>query len=105
MRKKHLWVVALGALMSCTSAAQRDRSETANRQTMMQAWVDSVYDRMTVEERTAQLVGIRPEQVMTDGRLSLEGVCRLTGREIAMPRREVLFSIAGWRKRPLQTIA
>lgn len=34
--------------------------------------VDKIYQRMSIEERAAQLYGIRPDEVMTNGKLSLE---------------------------------
>lgn len=38
----------------------------------LQRQVDEVYNRMTVEERTAQLFGIRPSEVMENGKFSVE---------------------------------
>ena len=37
-----------------------------------EAFVDSLYNRMTIEERAAQLYSIQPQEVMTDGRVSPE---------------------------------
>lgn len=38
----------------------------------LQRQVDEVYNRMTVEERAAQLFGIRPGEVMENGKFSVE---------------------------------
>ena len=34
--------------------------------------VDSVYDRLSMEEKIAQLTGIEPAEIMVDGKLSIE---------------------------------
>lgn len=38
----------------------------------MSLQVDTLYSRMTQAERVAQLYGIRPKEIMEDGKLSLE---------------------------------
>lgn len=42
----------------------------------MSLQVDTLYSRMTQAERVAQLYGIRPKEIMEDGKLLLESVER-----------------------------
>ena len=43
-----------------------------NAEKTLQAQVDAVYDRMTVEDRAAQLFGIYPSEFIVDGKFSIE---------------------------------
>lgn len=46
---------------------------TSNPQTdPLEEMVDKVYDSLTLEERVAQVYGVRPTELMVDGKLSLE---------------------------------
>ena len=44
----------------------------APKERSLEALVDSVYDRLTLEERAAQLYGIYPGDLLVDGKVSLE---------------------------------
>lgn len=65
-----LMLVPFG-LVSCFSGASKSSTEEIETQKMQQQ-VDSLYKKMSQAERVAQLYGIRPSEVMENGRLSLQ---------------------------------
>ena len=65
-----LMLVPFG-LVSCFSGASKSSTEEIETQKMQQQ-VDSLYKKMSQAERVAQLYGIRPSEVMDNGRLSLQ---------------------------------
>ena len=61
--KKILLLLAIPLLASC--AAKTEKDPYAKQ-------VDAVYERLSVEERAAQLFGMYPTDLMVDGKLSIE---------------------------------
>ena len=61
--KKPVFLVVMMALSACAAD---------NAEKTLQAQVDAVYDRMTVEDRAAQLFGIYPSEFIVDGKFSIE---------------------------------
>ena len=61
--RRLFFLLAIPLLAACAS-------KSPDAQYMKQ--VNAVYDRLTVEERAAQLYGMYPTDLMTDGKLSLE---------------------------------
>ena len=61
MKKFIPFLLAMVTIGSCTP---KDSS--------LDALVDSVYDRLTLEEKAAQLYGIYPGELLVDGKVSLE---------------------------------
>lgn len=55
----------------CTSVKQKSANFTFQTSNIRKE-VNDLYNKMSVEERAAQLYGIRPQEVMTDGKLSLK---------------------------------
>ncbi len=69
-------VAAISISISCGS--DEPFTQVKNRplvDAMTEAKVNSIYERMTPEERLAQLQGIRPEELLVDGKVS-EELCR-----------------------------
>ena len=63
-------LISLG-FIGCTSKTHEKTIEDFDiREMSLQ--VDTLYSRMTQAERVAQLYGIRPKEIMEDGKLSLE---------------------------------
>ena len=60
--KKYLFILI--SLVLASGCSQKDRS--------LEKLVDSVYDRLTLEERAAQLYGIYPGDLLVDGKVSRE---------------------------------
>ena len=54
------------AILLLTSCASKDPDAQYMKQ------VNAVYDRLTIEEKAAQLYGMYPQDLMIDGKLSLE---------------------------------
>ncbi len=77
--KKSLLILGFAVMLafaSCTTGNRKSlNTPFSNKE--IQDMVDELYSKMTVEERAAQLYGIRPDSVMTDGKLSLEKCRRL----------------------------
>ncbi len=72
--KKNILLFVILLLSSCSSI-KRENSQVnvfPFISSEIQMSVDSIYDKLTMEERTAQLYGIRPKLLTTDGKLSLE---------------------------------
>ncbi|MFI3320712.1 MAG: glycoside hydrolase family 3 N-terminal domain-containing protein [Rikenellaceae bacterium] len=74
---KLLTILTFSLLVGCSEPQQPlsqvkldPLMDTKNR-----AIVDSIYNKMTTEERVAQLQGIRPREIMVDGKISLD-LCR-----------------------------
>ena len=61
MRKLFPILVAMALLTGCN-----------NEERSLERLVDSVYERLTLEERAAQLYGIYPGELLVDGKVSLE---------------------------------
>ena len=62
--KKYLFLILLPVVLTgCRQAVASDP---------LDALVDSVYERLSLDERVAQLYGIYPNEIMVDGKLSLE---------------------------------
>ena len=61
--RRLFYLLAIPLLVSCAS-------KNPDAQYMKQ--VNAVYDRLTVEERAAQLFGMYPTDLMVDGKLSVE---------------------------------
>lgn len=73
MKKVLFLILVAFALMSCTNALPSKATRKFDYQTpKIQKQVNELYDKMTVEERTAQIFGLRPGALMTNGKLSLE---------------------------------
>ena len=73
--KKHLLIFSLALLAAACSGpkpveSQADKAKEADK--ALQAQVDAVYDRLSVEDRAAQLFGIYPSELMVDGVFSIE---------------------------------
>ena len=73
--KKHLLIFSLALLAAACSGpkpveSQADKAKEADK--AFQAQVDAVYDRLSVEDRAAQLFGIYPGELMVDGKFSVE---------------------------------
>ena len=69
-------LISLG-FIGCTSKTHEKTIEDFDiREMSLQ--VDTLYSRMTQAERVAQLYGIRPKEIMEDGKLSLENSLRYT---------------------------
>jgi len=73
--KKHLLLFSLALLAAACSGpkpveSQADKAKEADK--AFQAQVDAVYDRLSVEDRAAQLFGIYPGELMEDGKFSVE---------------------------------
>ena len=74
IKENNLFYVLLGVLtllVGCTTMKQQD-STFVSQTSRTQRLVNELYDKMSVEERAAQLYGIRPDAVMSNGKLSLE---------------------------------
>ena len=66
---KSMAVLALAAMAGCSGS----NGKAGDHGTMyLETKVDSLYESMTLEERVAQVYGIRPEVIMENGKLSLE---------------------------------
>ena len=63
MRKYLVCLLLPLLLLGCRTSVSHDPLEDL---------VDSVYERLSLEERVAQLYGIYPQEIMEDGRFSLE---------------------------------
>ena len=61
--RKLFYLLAIPLLVACAS-------KNPDAQYMKQ--VNAVYDRLTVEERAAQLYGMYPTDMMIDGKFSVE---------------------------------
>lgn len=76
--KKLSYVLAL-SLISLVGCDNKTQNSQVTQQPFFSekviAQVDSVYNKMSMDEKVAQLYGMRPEEVMVDGKLSLE-LCR-----------------------------
>ena len=73
--KKHLLIFSLALIAAACSGpkpaeSQADKAKQADK--ALQAQVDAVYDRLSVEDRAAQLFGIYPSELMVDGVFSIE---------------------------------
>ena len=73
--KKHLLIFSLALIAAACSGpkpveSQADKAKEADK--ALQAQVDAVYDRLSVEDRAAQLFGIYPSELMVDGVFSIE---------------------------------
>ena len=73
--KKHLLIFSLALLAAACSGpkpveSQADKAKEADK--AFQAQVDAVYDRLSVEDRAAQLFGIYPGELMVDGKFSVD---------------------------------
>ena len=72
--KKYFALLLLPLLAACAgpkpAESQADREKQADK--AFQAQVDAVYDRLSVEDRAAQLFGIYPSELMVDGKFSVE---------------------------------
>ena len=73
--KKHLLIFSLALIAAAWSGpkpaeSQADKAKQADK--ALQAQVDAVYDRLSVEDRAAQLFGIYPSELMVDGVFSIE---------------------------------
>jgi Beta-glucosidase-related glycosidases len=64
--------ILLLSLWSCSSVEQKKSYNQPLLTTEIQKKVDNIYDRMTVEERVAQITGIRSSQLVSNGKLSIE---------------------------------
>lgn len=73
IKENNIYVLlgVLTLLVGCTTMKQQD-STFVSQTSRTQRLVNELYDKMSVEERAAQLYGIRPEAVMSNGKLSLE---------------------------------
>lgn len=66
---KSMAVLALAAMTGCSGS----NGKAGDHGTMdLESKVNSLYETMTLEERVAQVYGIRPEVIMENGKLSLE---------------------------------
>lgn len=72
--RKVLFLASIAfALMGCANALSNKATKNFDYQTPeIQKQVDELYNKMTVEERAAQIFGLRPGALMTNGKLSLE---------------------------------
>ena len=69
MKQLFLCIISLFAI-SCSPSREKSVSPLLTPEVKKQ--IDELYERMTVEERVAQLCGIRPGAIMSKGKLSLE---------------------------------
>ena len=65
-------LVCIISLLVISCSPSREKSVSPLFTPEIKKQVDELYERMTVEERVAQLCGIRPGAVMSKGKLSLE---------------------------------
>lgn len=72
--RKVLFLASIAfALMGCANALSNKATKNFDYQIPeIQKQVDELYNKMTVEERAAQIFGLRPGALMTNGKLSLE---------------------------------
>ena len=73
--KKYILIFSIALLAAACSGpkpaeSQADKAKQADK--AFQAQVDAVYDRLSVEDRAAQLFGIYPGELMVDGKFSVE---------------------------------
>ena len=69
MKKSLLFLLLPVLMMACNNTT--DKNEKA-----LQRQVDALYQRLSLEEKAAQLFGIYPGELMVDGEVSRENAVR-----------------------------
>ena len=73
---KSIFLMATAILASCGHSAENGKNNSSAyfpfSTPESEAFVNDLYDKMTVEERAAQLYSLQPQEVMVDGKVSLE---------------------------------
>ena len=66
MRQTIILILCAAALLVAVSACKSDPEKALRKQ------VNAIYDRLSLEEKAAQLYGIYPGDLLVDGKVSLE---------------------------------
>ena len=73
LKLRHLTILAAGLTLFATGIAQVNKSNNkpySDKET--EGRVEKVFARLTDEDKLQQLIGIRPQDLVKDGKLSLE---------------------------------